>query len=131
MVIAPQIAPHQSQRIREGRLRFPLPRYLAYGARMPLTLFVGQQRDRRIQVQLCKCCEGNSPVVPLALGFQTQIGSALGPCHLHLPTPDKPLQHLARVYLQLRIQQGLGLTLLGTTTDHHPTHRTGTGGIPE
>src|SRR5512132_635883 len=100
----PQLLPDYRDRIREGGLRLGIPRGLAHRELSATRQWVSQQGDYRKQAQQHRSRPLNGQVRPLALGLYSQVRTDFRKGYFHLPAPEKPLQDLTRLLIELRAQ---------------------------
>ena len=70
---------------------------------------------------------------PLALGFQTQVGTTFLKSDLHAPAHDEPVQDLLGLRIQICREKGGGVKLASRIPHQDPPNREGikAGGVPK
>lgn len=113
---------HECQPIREGGRRFDIPGSLSNGEFLPFGGLMCQQGHQRKQTQQGRWGARNGGIRPLALGFDPQVSADFVKGDFHAPAADKPAQNLARIQVQDRRQDSLGLKDPLWIADQHLTN---------
>ena len=85
---------HYSQRIGECRLFLHIPDRSTHRERLVLGKLVGYESNQRKQAQESGCGASNSQVRPLALRFQSQVGTGFLESDFDIPAQDEPMEDL-------------------------------------
>jgi hypothetical protein len=98
----PTLPAHGREGIRKRWSGCDIPRRLPHIQRIVAGLVVREQGDQREQGNACRCCADNRYVIPLAVGFDTQMCPHGVNRRFQLPAENEPRHDVPGSRITLR-----------------------------